>query len=280
MLIFFVPSLSRHFSRRVYRVTYRAEFVMLLNGYYNIDTMSNKQLKECSICSDVIDDNNCVQWLQCFHGFHQECISKWLQIKQQCPICNFSTKLDITDVNENGEFISATGEIIDNGQIKNKRITPNSPSTSNLFRVIPNNGSDLFWFNQDVRLAIPSDVRLAIPSNAIVWNYHPNIDTSSYVLENQYNYNQDINNADSGVNLNLADIERTHSLFSNASSAVSNNLNITDIERALHIVPSNMVPMLVFDDTMSHPHVDINNSNPISDDEYIEYDSDDINSID
>ena len=41
---------------------------------------------QCSICINAILPDS-MQYLPCAHGFHNDCITKWLQIKKYCPIC-------------------------------------------------------------------------------------------------------------------------------------------------------------------------------------------------
>jgi hypothetical protein len=43
------------------------------------------QLEECSICLDVIEKNR--RELKCTHNYHKECIEKWLEKSDRCPLC-------------------------------------------------------------------------------------------------------------------------------------------------------------------------------------------------
>jgi hypothetical protein len=38
----------------------------------------------CSICFDHIQE---IYILKCNHVFHEECIQKWIHIKNECPLC-------------------------------------------------------------------------------------------------------------------------------------------------------------------------------------------------
>ena len=52
-------------------------------------TDTNLELK-CSICLDVLDAKyrlSSVLALECGHVFHENCISMWLGIKRECPVC-------------------------------------------------------------------------------------------------------------------------------------------------------------------------------------------------
>lgn len=46
----------------------------------------------CSICLHVIDNTICE--LTCKHVFHDRCISEWVNIKNQCPLCRCVIKCD------------------------------------------------------------------------------------------------------------------------------------------------------------------------------------------
>jgi hypothetical protein len=41
---------------------------------------------QCSICINNIEPDS-VEYLPCAHGFHRDCITRWLEIKHYCPIC-------------------------------------------------------------------------------------------------------------------------------------------------------------------------------------------------
>jgi hypothetical protein len=42
----------------------------------------------CSICIDVIQDNQYVKILNCKHSFHNNCINTWLKKDHHnCPLC-------------------------------------------------------------------------------------------------------------------------------------------------------------------------------------------------
>lgn len=48
----------------------------------------NKGKKICSICYDESNVNKkCLIKTQCNHFFHAECITKWCNISNDCPIC-------------------------------------------------------------------------------------------------------------------------------------------------------------------------------------------------
>jgi hypothetical protein len=77
-----------------------------------------RKIESCMICTDDMIDSNDIHFLQCFHRFHIRCISRWLTVKAQCPICKFPANIDIIGVDDDGKFISASGHIINNGVIE------------------------------------------------------------------------------------------------------------------------------------------------------------------
>jgi len=57
----------------------------------------------CAICWEVIENDQTVREIHiCGHIFHDECIEKWLKVKEECPMC----KLSITpqSLNEGGNY--------------------------------------------------------------------------------------------------------------------------------------------------------------------------------
>lgn len=57
--------------------------------------MDSSKSHECAICIDVLGKGTPgtkpLQYLQCMHVFHRECISRALDVKKECPICRTST---------------------------------------------------------------------------------------------------------------------------------------------------------------------------------------------
>lgn len=43
--------------------------------------------RECSICLDTFEVGSSRKTLPCLHGFHEECVDKWLRTNASCPIC-------------------------------------------------------------------------------------------------------------------------------------------------------------------------------------------------
>ncbi|KAK2422483.1 RING-type E3 ubiquitin transferase [Trifolium repens] len=47
----------------------------------------DEEIDTCMICQDAYQYQENIGTIQCGHEFHVDCISKWLKIKNQCPIC-------------------------------------------------------------------------------------------------------------------------------------------------------------------------------------------------
>merc|ERR1712217_887573 len=43
--------------------------------------------KRCSICLVDFNVGDSLRSLWCGHGFHQECVDRWLAQKDECPVC-------------------------------------------------------------------------------------------------------------------------------------------------------------------------------------------------
>lgn len=62
----------------------------------------NTEVENCAICKGNIHEKcvNCttsptdpecnLEWGSCNHGFHHHCLSKWLQTRNICPLCQKS----------------------------------------------------------------------------------------------------------------------------------------------------------------------------------------------
>ncbi|KAL1531442.1 RING-type E3 ubiquitin transferase [Salvia divinorum] len=53
---------------------------------------SSNETEECVICSDEFKKGDKVITLPCKHFYHSECITKWLEIKKHCPLCQREVK--------------------------------------------------------------------------------------------------------------------------------------------------------------------------------------------
>jgi hypothetical protein len=54
----------------------------------NYTDLDKEKYKNCSICMDEYNDEDKLRMLKCEHGFHVECIDKWLtECNYKCPVC-------------------------------------------------------------------------------------------------------------------------------------------------------------------------------------------------
>ncbi|CAG9323529.1 unnamed protein product [Blepharisma stoltei] len=47
---------------------------------------------ECSICQDSFKPNDQIRRMPCQHNFHNDCIVRWLRIRNNCPTCRSSVE--------------------------------------------------------------------------------------------------------------------------------------------------------------------------------------------
>ena len=71
---------------------HEAESEIIINLRPKVEYSSKFMLKgddekRCSICLDDYEDGEMVEFLDCFHLFHGDCIDKWLPLSQTCPVC-------------------------------------------------------------------------------------------------------------------------------------------------------------------------------------------------
>jgi ankyrin repeat protein len=51
---------------------------------------------DCAICLMECTSDNAIRMLPCRHFFHRDCITEWLKVRNNCPICRASASLAIT----------------------------------------------------------------------------------------------------------------------------------------------------------------------------------------
>ena len=79
----FNPTLDRYHQQR-------AKYVEENLVIGSIGDMKLSTHEECSICLQTYDMDDTVAWAktsQCGHCYHIDCITKWLQINNECPLC-------------------------------------------------------------------------------------------------------------------------------------------------------------------------------------------------
>jgi hypothetical protein len=64
--------------------------------YCKKDEKDPKKLEypTCSICLMDINDGQNTILLPCGHMFHSDCVTKWLEIHNTCPLCRFELPTD------------------------------------------------------------------------------------------------------------------------------------------------------------------------------------------
>lgn len=56
-----------------------------------------KDKNECMICMSSFELNEKVKIMPCTHFFHTDCIKKWFEANDTCPICK--SRVDSNDIN-------------------------------------------------------------------------------------------------------------------------------------------------------------------------------------
>lgn len=52
------------------------------------ESKDGKQSDICPICQEELKDPTVIKTLACTHKFHVECIQKWIEMRNLCPLCN------------------------------------------------------------------------------------------------------------------------------------------------------------------------------------------------
>ncbi|KAK3847962.1 MAG: hypothetical protein J3R72DRAFT_361984 [Linnemannia gamsii] len=61
-------------------------FEQALQGMRNVATLGDGS--KCLVCMSEYEEGEDMRALKCHHGFHQECIDKWLTTgANKCPVC-------------------------------------------------------------------------------------------------------------------------------------------------------------------------------------------------
>ena len=47
-------------------------------------------IKKCIICLEEYEIGDLVYQMSCFHVYHEDCIARWLDDSQSCPVCRYS----------------------------------------------------------------------------------------------------------------------------------------------------------------------------------------------
>lgn len=49
--------------------------------------MATSEVETCPICQDELKDEPTIRTLPCNHKFHKDCIQKWIEMRNLCPLC-------------------------------------------------------------------------------------------------------------------------------------------------------------------------------------------------
>jgi len=65
----------------------------------NYAELDKEKYKECSICLEDYNEEDKLRILKCEHGFHTECIDKWLlECNYKCPVCRDDSNIHHSEV--------------------------------------------------------------------------------------------------------------------------------------------------------------------------------------
>ncbi|XP_074306624.1 E3 ubiquitin-protein ligase MPSR1-like [Silene latifolia] len=54
-----------------------------------VEIKEGEEVGECVICLEEYKVGTTVKKMPCQHGFHEECIEKWLGLHGSCPVCRY-----------------------------------------------------------------------------------------------------------------------------------------------------------------------------------------------
>ncbi|CAN6357577.1 unnamed protein product [Urochloa humidicola] len=50
---------------------------------------------ECAVCLKSYEEGDKIKMMPCSHGFHGDCLLKWLGISRLCPLCRFVLQAEV-----------------------------------------------------------------------------------------------------------------------------------------------------------------------------------------
>ena len=80
--------------------TKKKKLILDLNEfqYKHIKKYSKIKEKKCSICLVKYKKSDLIKELPCNHIFHKNCILKWIEISNVCPICKYDITEDVNKI--------------------------------------------------------------------------------------------------------------------------------------------------------------------------------------
>ena len=68
---------------------------LITKNYVEVD---KEKYKACSICLEDYNEEDKLRLLKCEHGFHTECIDKWLlECNYKCPVCRDDSNIHFSE---------------------------------------------------------------------------------------------------------------------------------------------------------------------------------------
>ena len=58
----------------------------------NFKNSDDEEKMECRICFCEFNEDDLMRQLQCFHHYHKQCIDKWFEHSDKCPLCKSEQK--------------------------------------------------------------------------------------------------------------------------------------------------------------------------------------------
>jgi hypothetical protein len=64
----------------------------IINHNMELDNQTKINNNKCSICLDIINEQDDLSILDCYHFFHNKCIIEYRKVNESCPTCRFKYK--------------------------------------------------------------------------------------------------------------------------------------------------------------------------------------------
>ncbi|CAN4112862.1 unnamed protein product [Withania somnifera] len=71
-----------------------------IEGLDSLVIKEEQEIVACAICKDVVNVSETAKNLPCGHGYHDDCILKWLGSRNSCPVCRFELPTDDPEYEE------------------------------------------------------------------------------------------------------------------------------------------------------------------------------------
>jgi hypothetical protein len=164
--------------------------------------MCDTLLEDCSICLEYIINDDSKQKTVCHHTFHADCLTRWTQANNSCPLCR-------------------------TGGVAPSPPTASAGETDVAYVPLP------FWFNRDERLIIPEVAYNHSMSTVIDISFAAlsDLELADLTIENDNEAQPLMNNYSFALEPELPQ-----------PSGTQNRSRIGDVRLNYHIAPFNMFP--------------------------------------